>query len=533
MTAFLHWLRLSVCGLCLAALWVRAGVPVTAQDVSQVPDRAYGLAGAQIFRTHCAPCHGESGAGDGAVLQDMETDMIDFRDPAILAAERSPLLWQQVTAEGRIDNLMPPWQNQLTAEQMWDAVAFLWQLSTSAEELARGAEVWQSLGRDADLQALSQAALTLSFADWQAAGPRDMDAETWRPLPAGDQAALYRYLQARVLTPSWEPLLRAGPGTVSVRLQPLSPGLDLPADLPVTLKARIGPVSAGEWTNTVHREDGRRAFQGLDTSLRISYRAEVEWEDLQFQSGPVSLTAAEDTAELAVEVFAVSDTQVAVAIAQLQILLALSEDAILIGQQALAANSLPYVFTGRSQEGLSAPVTVEIPLFPGAAAVTPADGDSTRFEVGEDKVWDRAPLFPLSQGTWSTVGYGLPWPAPGDTWVQTWLYPVSDITVLVPQREDWDVEIVGFGLSGTREIGDIAHDTWHASTLPDGQVVVRFNAVPMVATATAQLPSVELMPSWLPWGLALFLLLLLVSFTAFTGRNPGAAGQDSRRSRRS
>ena len=531
MTVLPGWLRLAALGLCLTLLCLGVYRPMAAQeaepDLPAVPVRAYGLMGSQIFSANCAPCHGETGAGDGPVLQGMETHMIDFRDPAALATGRSPIVWQQVTAEGRIDALMPPWKNQLTEDQMWDAIAFLWQLSTSAEELARGAEVWQSLGNESNLRPASRETLALSLEDWQAAVPGGIDERSWQQLSTGEKAAVYRYLQAQVLTPGWEPLLREGQGTVSVQLQPLSPGLELPSNLPVRLKAQIGHWPAGEWTNTANREEGWLAFRGLDISPRVFYMAELEWDGQTFQSAPVSLAAAEDAAELEVEVFATSHTQAAVAIAQLQILLAISEGAVLIGQQALAANSLPYVFTGRSQEGQLEPVTVEIPLFPGAAEVTLAEEDGTRFETGEDKVFDTAPLFPLPQGTWSTVGYKLPFPASGAEWAQTWPYPTSDITVLVPQREGWDVEIMGFGLRGTREIGGIAHDTWQASTLPDGQVVIQFHAVPTMAVATEQLPSVALMPSWLPWGLALFLLLLLVSFIVFTGRSKGSAGQDS------
>ncbi len=530
MTALSPWPRLgSVLGLTAWCLWAWTS-PIAAQTAEQnlpeAPIRAYGLVGAQIFSAHCAPCHGESGAGDGPVLQDMETGMIDFRDPASLAG-RSPALWQQVTAEGRTDRLMPPWQRQLTEDQMWDAVAFLWQLSTSAAELARGAAVWQSLESTVDVPPPGRAALALSLEDWQAAVPAGIDERRWRRLSAGETAAVYRYLQAQVLTPSWEPLLREGRGAVSVRLHPLSPGLELPAELPVRLQARIGHLPAGEWTDTANREEGEPTFRGLDTSPRIAYRAEVEWDGQSFRSAPVSLTTADDAAELAVEVFAVSNTQAAVVVAQLQILLALSaEGAVLIGQQALAANSLPYVFTGRSREDRLEPVTMEIPLFPGAVEVTLAEEDGTRFEAGEDKVFDSAPLFPLPQGTWSTLGYGLPWPTPGDTWVQVWPYPTSDVTVLVPQSEGLQVEIAGFEISGTREIGGLGHDVWQASTLPDGQVVVRFNEVPTVAAARERMPPVERMPLWLPWALATFLLLLLATSVVFAGRRKKTAGQD-------
>ncbi len=502
----------------LAATWLLAGVPVAAQGedpaLPVTPDQAYGQVGAQIYITNCAPCHGDAGAGNGPVLQDRETNMIDFREPAVLDAERSPFLWWQVTGEGRIEFLMPPWRNQLSDEQMWDVVAYLWQLSTSAEELARGAELWRSLGDEADLLSSGEQAITLSLEEWQAGSAQNLSAVSRSQLSEEDWAAVYRNLQSQVFTPSWEPLSQEGRGSLSVRLQPLSPGMTLPLDLPVRLKAQVGHLQAGEW-ESLAAETNLLVFRDLDTSPRISYAAEVEWEDLVFQSEPISFASGEEIAEVEVDVFAVSSTQAAIAINKLQILLALAEDSILVGQQALAANSLPYVFTGRIQEDLKEPVTVEIPLFPGAIEVTLAEEDGTRFEVGKNRVYDKSPLFPLPTGTWSTLGYGLPLPAPGDSWVQSWNYPTSDITVLVPQGAGLQVEIPGFERRGTREIGGVSHDIWHAAALPNGQVEIQFTEVPAEVSIAETLPTVQQMPPWLPWSTAAFLFLLLTFFIIF------------------
>ena len=511
----LWWLTGSIL---LAATWLFAGVPVVAQGEEQVPpstpDRAFGQVGAQIYITNCAPCHGDDGAGNGPVLQDRETNMVDFRDPTVLASGRSPVQWQQVTSEGRIEFLMPPWQNQLSEEQMWDVVAYLWQLSTSADELARGTEVWQLLDFESDQLDPGQHALALSLEEWQAGFAQKLTEESKSQLSEEAFAAVYRNLQSRVLTPGWKPLLREGRGTLSVLLQPLSPGMTLPPDLPMLLRAQVGHLQAGEWESPTAGANPF-AFRDLDTSSRLSYVAEVEWEDLAFQSEPFSFASGEEIAEVEVDVFAVSSTQAAIAINKLQILLALAEDSILIGQQALAANSLPYVFTGRLQEDLKEPVTVEIPLFPGAIEVTLAEEDGTRFEVGENRVYDKSPLFPLPTGTWSTLGYGLPLPEAGDSWVQSWPYPTSNISVLVPQGGGLQVEIPGFERSGTREIGGVTHDIWHAAALPNGKVEIQFSEVPAGVSVSEALPAVQQMPTWLPWSIAAFLTLLLIFFTVF------------------
>ena len=519
MTLLPQSLRLSACSLFLTALWLWAGVPTVAQSeeqtVTEAPARAYGQIGSQIFSTNCAPCHGDAGAGDGPVLEGTDANMIDFRDPAMLGQGNFPVLWKSVTAEGRIDVLMPPWKNQLTDDQMWDAVAYLWQLSTSAEELTTGAEVWNSLESTLDPHQAGQAALGLPLAEWRTQPPAGIETVALLNLSDENLTAVYRYLQALVLSPSWEPLLREGQGIIPVRALPLSPGQTLPSNLPILLKAYVEKLPAGEWT--VEAESGGLAtFQGLDTSPRVTYRAEVESDGMTFQSTPVSLAAGTGNKELEVDVFAVSDTRGAATIAKLQILLALSENSILLGQQALAANSLPFVFTGRKFEGQSAPVTLEIPLFPGATEVTLAEEEGSRFVFEEDKVLDAAPLFPLPRGTWSTLGYELPLPAQGDTWTQTWVYPVSNIRVLVPQLQGFRIALAGFEVTGLREIEGVAHDLWSADSLSNGQLTMEFLVVPTANVET--LTSVVQMPPWMPWGLAGFLLLLVAIFATVEHR---------------
>lgn len=515
-------LRLSACSLFLTVLWLLAGVPSEAQSeeqtVPEAPDRAYGQIGAQIFATNCAPCHGDSGAGNGPVLEGTDASTIDFRDPAILGEDNSPALWKSVTAEGRIDALMPPWQNQLTDDQMWDTVAYLWQLSTSAEELARGAEVWKSLESSMDPQQAGQAALDLSLAEWRSQAFAGNETSDLANLSEEHLTAVYRHLQAQVLNPSWEPPLRTGQGSIPVRVQPLSPGLILTPSLPILLKAYVGEMQAGEWTEQVEKGNVA-AFQGLDTSARVTYRAEVEWDGMTFQSSPVSLAIGTGNEELAVDVFAASESRAAATIAKLQILMALTEDSILLGQQTLAANSLPFVFTGREFEGQSEPVTLEIPLFPGANEVTLAEEEGSRFVFEQDKVLDAAPLFPLPRGTWSTLGYELPLPVQGDTWTQTWLYPVSNISVLVPQLQGFEIALAGFEVTGIREVDGAPHDLWSADTLSNGQLTMEFLAVPAAKAET--LTSVVQMPLWVPWLLAVFLILLVAIFATVVNRGKG------------
>lgn len=77
--------------------------------------------GAALFAARCASCHGEAGRGDGAVLAQAGAVAPDFTDPAT-AAEQTLQEWTNTIRYGRIENLMPPWDDALTDAEI-DAVA--------------------------------------------------------------------------------------------------------------------------------------------------------------------------------------------------------------------------------------------------------------------------------------------------------------------------------------------------------------------------------------------------------------------------
>jgi len=85
--------------------------------------------GANIFAARCASCHGETGRGDGAVAIEAGLEPPDFTQ-ASTSADQSLTQWTNTIRFGRIESMMPPWENSLTAEEI-EAVAeytfTLWQ----------------------------------------------------------------------------------------------------------------------------------------------------------------------------------------------------------------------------------------------------------------------------------------------------------------------------------------------------------------------------------------------------------------------
>ena len=97
--------------------------------------------GQQLYKTNCAACHGETGAGDGVFADqldqpqtgehtgmqagEMTTRPIDFTDPGHMLSA-SPAHLQGKILRGGMGTGMPYWGPIFTDEQTWALVAYLW-----------------------------------------------------------------------------------------------------------------------------------------------------------------------------------------------------------------------------------------------------------------------------------------------------------------------------------------------------------------------------------------------------------------------
>ena len=79
-------------------------------------------AGAEVFKTNCAACHGDTGLGDGpagAALDPAPKNLADLQ----AQAGDDYLFWRITT--GKEGTSMVPWKGILTEEQIWQVVTFL------------------------------------------------------------------------------------------------------------------------------------------------------------------------------------------------------------------------------------------------------------------------------------------------------------------------------------------------------------------------------------------------------------------------
>lgn len=97
--------------------------------------------GAVIYAEECAPCHGESGLGDGPLAAKLEKKPANL---AGLAQTVKPAAWYAIVTEGRMQNFMPPFSNKLSDQQRWEVVAYTLLLSVTSDEIAAGQSSYET-----------------------------------------------------------------------------------------------------------------------------------------------------------------------------------------------------------------------------------------------------------------------------------------------------------------------------------------------------------------------------------------------------
>jgi len=107
--------------------------PATAPDLEN---------GAAIYSQKCAPCHGETGLGDGAQGKQLPVSVAALGLPETARAA-SPARWFAVVTQGNLDRFMPPFTS-LSEEDRWDVVSYALSLHTNAAEVEHGRALFET-----------------------------------------------------------------------------------------------------------------------------------------------------------------------------------------------------------------------------------------------------------------------------------------------------------------------------------------------------------------------------------------------------
>jgi mono/diheme cytochrome c family protein len=105
-------------------------IPSEYRDLSNplVGDEQAVQAGADIFRSACATCHGETGQGDGPAAQGLDPKPASLADTERMQNLNDGYLYWRIHEGGAMtpfNSSMPAWGSVYSEEQIWQLVTFI------------------------------------------------------------------------------------------------------------------------------------------------------------------------------------------------------------------------------------------------------------------------------------------------------------------------------------------------------------------------------------------------------------------------
>ena len=458
---------------CILAIFVilttgsgRAQEPSPPYDPEQipVPERLpIAALGADVYANNCAPCHGVSGDGDGPAGVGAAMDPTVFSDPQAIW-DRSPAELFYITKFGRIENLMPPWQNSLNDEQIWQAVYYAWNLHAGEPEISAGAELYaqscaachgksgQGDGPDAsaEMPDFSAQSTMIFFSQaelaqrWQNAHP-DQDAD-WS---ASQRQEMLEHIRTFTYQPVWAPLLLSGPGLIAGTLfQGTAGGPPLP-QLDVVLNIYQQANLLTTRSATVDADGGFR-FEDLPLDIGYYYLVETEYGGIRYTSPILAFSGPDftedrtgpDRIETSLPVYETTTDNSGLHINRANWIIEHEPGFLLIGQVFTFGNRSDRTYLGARTDGVDLPVTLALTLPAGAQGVTLQDG-----EIGGDyrqlgqTLFDTRPVPPGDGSRQVFVRFRIPFDANSAETTFPVVYEIAQLNLLVADLPALEVDI--------------------------------------------------------------------------------------------
>ena len=300
----------------LLAMTVLFVPPLSAAPAQQEapPGTPQPLNGKAGFAQNCAPCHGAAGKGDGPSASGLTVPPSALGQLDKVAGKSLQELFN-VTKNGNMARMMPPWKGRLTDPQIWDIVGYTWSLHTSPAELAAGKAVYDKecaachgpdgkgkppaldLTDFAKTSALSQA----TWADVLATGRGTMPGFGGK-LSADDQRAVLEYARSLSLGPMVSGPVK-GTGTITGTIVNGTTGQPVP-----NTAVELGIFDETALLNTVKTTTdatGAFRFTDLPTAANVLYiaRGWLGSETNVYSTAPAQFAAGQSTLSLPLKVY--------------------------------------------------------------------------------------------------------------------------------------------------------------------------------------------------------------------------------------
>ena len=359
--------------------------------------------GETIFLQRCASCHGEKGDGNSDLADQLPDTLPDFTAPDYADGKTPQELFDVIT-NGRMDKMMPPWGNELSEADRWDAVAYIWSLHLTPDQIAQSQQLYEQ--NCASCHGSSGAGVEEGTPDlrnpqWLSATDDDiiaaMTSEAHPDVPdvgESDLPLLANAVRRFSLGFDQTEVVVEGSGDVSILVKNGTTGDILP-NHPVRLyifeQDQFADMREGETDG-----DGQVQFTGLPTNPTWTYIAETSYQDLTYHSEPGQFAPDADMLDLTVSVYDPGATKDSVSIERAHWLIDLTTPGFVdVGEVYVFANAADRVYAGERPDPNAAPRVLEIPL-PADAININVDGQNVegRFQIDGTTVIDTQPLPP-------------------------------------------------------------------------------------------------------------------------------------------
>jgi mono/diheme cytochrome c family protein len=475
-------------GLCLLlAVALPAGAAPPGQAESPAPPAP--TAGRESYLQNCAPCHGDTGKGDGPSAQGLSAPPTAFADYAAIA-DLSPAQWFDVTKNGRMDRMMPPWGKRLTDQQIWDTVGYAWTLHTSQAQVGMGKAVYEANcaschGADGkgkvpmpdftDFASTSKISQD-QWAQTVSAGVNGMPAFGDK-LSEAEQASALEFIRSLSMGPMFSSASLSGNGVISGAVTNGTTGAKVP-DLTVQMAIFDGTTLLDQRTSTTDAE-GLYRFEGLPTDSNLVFATRAEYPTgVTNSSEVVSFQAGQDQMNLPLPVYETTTDASGVRADRVHYIVELQDG------QALIAELLVFSLDGnRSYVGDGAGV-LRFNLPPGAQGLSVSDGElGGRYVPFENGFVDTLPLPPGQATRQVLYRYTLPYTGGKLDLQRSLPYPAANVNALIADQGE-KVTSEGLANQGIRQTQGGNYFNLVGQNLPANQpIVIHLSGLSSAGTA--------------------------------------------------
>ena len=432
-----------------------------AQDPVLPPAPPEALPGLELFAQRCANCHGESGQGDGALIEQMGATMapMPFNADYIRATMPSTMFRQITDGEAAVG--MPPFgdasSSPINEAGRWNLVAAVYSLATPAEDIAAGRAIYEAqcvachgptgAGDGPDATSTEPVAGPLNdLTFWF----NRSNETVYNELSSGaiathsfklEEAELRQVIDfARTFSYAYaDPAELNAPIPEGIIFGTLANGTtgERMAEAEVSLRAFTPDFAETLTLTTTTDIEGNFRFDVTEVPPSWIFIAGATFDDLNFSSGANQLDRSNATLEMPITVYDRSTDSSGISIAQLHVVLDFAADRVQVNQLYIVNNGLKAVYVGPTGDPAQGVIEVALPEGAENVAFSRSFGSMNSFIPATDFVqtergWaDPLPLRPGDNALTMLVSYELPYTS-GMRIAHPIFYPTATSTIILP-----------------------------------------------------------------------------------------------------